>query len=233
MNSTNKKIIIFTIFSSILLIIELLDFTFGRTIDNLIHCKETNEIELPCFLVYHIIIVVILAIFNIVGFIYWLRLKKQKLSYKKLSLILSLDNLSQWLRNSITQRILNAAIATILLIIVIVNYEYAYFSSEIMVTYKLLILTYLIVLFILQTILNKNWLNILFKIIFTSLLGYVIYTYIFAFFDPYDAVMKREYGLIIKTYQFSLKSVILIFALILINKIRPLKKSLLSQDLGE
>jgi hypothetical protein len=123
------------------------------------------------------------------------------------------------------QRIINGIIFLILLIWIIAKLKYVYYSSGIMVHYKYYLLKLIALIYLAQTFLNKTWINFITKGIYTLLMGYVLYTYIFSFFDENDVIIKKEYGFLIKSWETFVKFLILFIILWFTIKIRPIKNN--------
>ena len=72
-----------------------------------------------------------------------------------------------------------------------------------------------------QAFLNKKWLNSVLITMYSILIGYVLYTYVYAFFDVDDNVMNKQNGILIKTIQTLIKLAVLFTALWFTKKTRP------------
>ena len=134
-------------------------------------------------------------------------------------------NLTQILSKGKNQRIINGIIFLILLIWIITKLRYVYYSSAIMVHYKYDLLKLIALIYLAQTILNKTWLNSITNGIYAILIGYVMYTYIYSYFDENDFVMQKEYGVLIKSWGTFVKLSILLIILWFTIKIRPIKNN--------
>jgi hypothetical protein len=94
-----------------------------------------------------------------------------------------------------------------------------------MVHYKYDLLKLIALIYLAQTILNKTWLNSITNGIYAILIGYVMYTYIYSYFDENDIVMQKEYGVLIKSWGTFVKLSILLIILWFTIKIRPIKNN--------
>ena len=134
-----------------------------------------------------------------------------------------MQNLTRILSKAINQRIFNGVIFTILLIWIIAKIKYVYYSSGYDIRYKYDLLMIIALIYLSQTIFNKTWINSLTSGIYTILMGYVIYTFIYAFFDEKDSGILKEYGVLIKSCNTVAKLSILTIILWFTAKARPAK----------
>ena len=134
-----------------------------------------------------------------------------------------MQHLTNILRNDKNQRIINGIIFLCLLIWIIAKWRYVYNASDIMVHYKYDLLKLFAFIYLTQTILNKTWLNSITNILNAILIGYVLYTYFYSFFDENDFVMQKEYGVLIKSWGTLVKLSILFGILWFTIKMRPIK----------
>jgi hypothetical protein len=75
-------------------------------------------------------------------------------------------------------------------------------------------------LYVIQTIINKKWLNIILLITYFFFLGYVFYSYVYAFFDDHDIFMNMKHGSIMKTWETLLKVTVIVGAIWFTKKSR-------------
>ncbi len=94
-----------------------------------------------------------------------------------------------------------------------------------MVHYKYDLLKLIALLYLTQTILNKTWLNSILNSIYVILIGYVLYTHIYSYFDKNDFYMQKEYGFLIISWGTFVKLSILFFILWFTIKLRPIKNN--------
>ncbi len=134
-----------------------------------------------------------------------------------------MQNLTRILSNDKNQRIINGIIFLCLLIWIIAKLRYVYYASASMIHYKYDLLKLIALIYLAQTILNRTWLNSITNGIYALLMLYVMYTYIYSFFDENDFVMQKEYGVLIKTWGTFIKLSILFIILRFTKKIRPIK----------
>ena len=134
-----------------------------------------------------------------------------------------MQNLTQILSKAINQRIFNGVIFTILLIWIIAKLKYVHYSSGYDIHYKYDLLFIIALIYLSQTIFNKTWINSLTSGIYTILMGYVLYTLIYAFFDENDSAMQKEYGVLFKSWNTFAKLSILTIILWFTAKTRPAK----------
>lgn|GEM_PF-6064440 len=212
----------------VLLLLQLYTNTFGKLTARILPCEENEtRIELNCALSYHIWIMLILSIIGFYLFINWF-LSRKKLNTPTSSNIkrsfFEIKDIRTTLKTDLYQRTVNLLISSIGMSYYLLSFEYYYFTSGSINRYKFILLTILLSLFILQTAINKRWLNKLLIFIFLVLLIYVIYTYIYAFYDPYDIVMKGNNGLLIKTGQLIVKSGVICSTIWLMKYLVPKKK---------
>ena len=132
-------------------------------------------------------------------------------------------NLTQILSKDKNQRIINGAIFLILFLWSISKLRFVHLSSDIRVHNKQDLLMLIALIYLTQTILNKLWLNFITNFIYILLIGYVVYSYVYAYFDNNDIVMRQEYGVLIKSWGTLVKLTILIVILWFTMKIRPIK----------
>ena len=136
-----------------------------------------------------------------------------------------MQNLAHILRNDKNQRIINGIIFLCLLVWMIAKLKYVYYASDVMVHYKYGLLKVFILTYLAQTILNKNWLNYLIRGIYVALIVYILFTYIYSFFDKNDFAMQKEFGVLIKSCGTLVKLFILFTFLWFTNKTKPINKS--------
>jgi len=136
-----------------------------------------------------------------------------------------MQNLTEILRKDKNQRIINGIIFLILLIWIIAKLKYVYYASGVMIHYKYYLLKLIAVIYLAQTFLNKAWINFITRGIYTILMGYVLYTYIYSFSDENDYVIKKEYGFLIKSLESFVKLFILYISLWFTIKLRPIKNN--------
>ncbi len=133
-----------------------------------------------------------------------------------------MQNLSCILINDKNQRIINGVIFLCLLVWILAKLRYVHLASDIMVHYKYNVLKIIALTYLTQSIINRNWLNFTIKAIYVSLTIYVLYTYIYSFFDTNDFVMQKEYGVLIKSAWTLLKVFLLCSFIWFTNKIQPM-----------
>ena len=136
-----------------------------------------------------------------------------------------MQNLTQILNKEKNQRIINGIIFLFLLVWIIAKLKYVNYASGLMVHYKYDLLKLIALIYLAQTILNKTWLNSITNGIYVILIGYVLYTYIYFYFDENDFYMQKEYGVLIKTWGTFVKLSILFFILWFTLKLRPIKNN--------
>ena len=136
-----------------------------------------------------------------------------------------MQNLTQILNKDKNQRMINGIIFLFLLICIIAKLRYVYYASGIMVHYKYDLLKLIALLYLTQTILNKTWLNSILNSIYVILIGYVLYTHIYSYFDKNDFYMQKEYGFLIISWGTFVKLSILFFILWFTIKLRPIKNN--------
>jgi hypothetical protein len=137
----------------------------------------------------------------------------------------SIQNLTQIVNKDKNQRIINGIIFLFLLMWIIAKLKYVNYASGLMVHYKYYLLKLIALLYLAQTILNKTWLNYITNSIYVILIGYVMYTYIYSYFDENDFYIQKEYGALIKTWGTFVKLSILFFILWFTIKLRPIKNN--------
>ena len=120
---------------------------------------------------------------------------------------------------------INGIIFLFLLICIIAKLRYVYYASGIMAHYKYDLLKLIALLYLTQTILNKTWLNSILNSIYVILIGYVLYTHIYSYFDKNDFYMQKEYGFLIISWGTFVKLSILFFILWFTIKLRPIKNN--------
>lgn len=120
-------------------------------------------------------------------------------------------------------RIFNGIISFILFVWILTIRERVYYASGIREHYKFDLLLLVFSLYFMQTFLNKKWLNTALITVYSILIGYVFYSYVFALFDDNDNVMDKQNGVLIKTWGTLLKVSILSFAIWFTRSIRPNK----------
>jgi len=111
-----------------------------------------------------------------------------------------MQNLTQILNKEKNQRIINGIIFLFLLVWIIAKLKYVNYASGLKVHYKYDLLKLIALIYLAQTILNKTWLNSITNGIYVILIGYVLYTYIYSYFDENDFYMQKEYGVLIKSW---------------------------------
>ncbi len=129
--------------------------------------------------------------------------------------------IAKFLGSRRNQIIVNGIISVILFVWILYIHEFTYYSSLIRDHYmfnSVLILTWI---YLFQTFVNKKWMNSVLIAMYAILIGYVLYAYVYAFFDKFDVVMHKEYGVLIKTWGLFVKLVILATALWFSKKTRP------------
>ena len=131
-------------------------------------------------------------------------------------------NLTQILNKEKNQRIFNGITFLILFIWIIFKLRYVHLASDIRLHYKYELLKLIALIYLVQTILNKTWLNSIALIIYVVLIGYIVYSYIYSFFDENDFVMQQEYGFLIKSSGTFIKLTLLIIILWFTKKTRPI-----------
>jgi hypothetical protein len=137
-----------------------------------------------------------------------------------------MQRLIQILSTDKNQRIINGLIFLILLFWITAKLKYVHYASGDMVHYKYYLLLLIALIYLSQTILNKTWINFITRGFYAILIGYVLCTYIYSFFDENDFVAQKEYGALIKSGQTFVKLAILSVILWLAITIRPISKKL-------
>lgn len=120
-----------------------------------------------------------------------------------------MQRLIQILSTDKNQRTINGIIFLILLIWIIAKLKYVHYTSGDMVQYKYYLLQFIALIYLSQTILNKTWINFMTRGVYAILIGYVLCTYIYSFFDENDFVAHKEYGALIKSGQTFVKLAVL------------------------
>lgn len=143
-----------------------------------------------------------------------------------------MKNLTDLVGNDKNQRIVNGIIFLCLLIWIIAKLRDVSYASDIVVHYKYDLLKLVSLIYLAQTFLNRTWLNSITKGIYVALIVYVLYTYIYSFFDENDFVMQKEYGALIKTWGTFVKVSILFLILWFTNRIRPIKNNASNNGYG-
>ena len=136
-----------------------------------------------------------------------------------------MQNLTQTLSKDKNQRIINGIIFLFLLVWIIAKLKYVNYAGGLMVHYKYDLLKLIALIYLAQTILNKPWLNSITISIYLILIGYVLFTYIYSYFDENDFYMHKEDGVLIKSWGTFVKLSILFFILWFTIKIRPIKNN--------
>ncbi len=131
-------------------------------------------------------------------------------------------NLTQILSKDKNQRIINGIIFLILLIWIISKLRYVNLASDIRTHYKYDLLKLIALIYFAQTILNRIWLNSIALSIYVVLIGYIVYSYVYSFFDENDFVMQQEYGVLIKSWGTLIKLTLLIIIIWFTKKTRPI-----------
>ena len=131
-------------------------------------------------------------------------------------------NLTQILSKDKNQRIINGIIFLILLIWIISKLRYVNLASDIRTHYKYDLLKLIALIYFAQTILNRIWLNSIALRIYVVLIGYIVYSYVYSFFDENDFVMQQEYGVLIKSLGTLIKLTLLIIIIWFTKKTRPI-----------
>jgi hypothetical protein len=131
-------------------------------------------------------------------------------------------NLTQILSKDKNQRIINGIIFLILLIWIISKLRYVHLASDIRTHYKYDLLKLIALIYFAQTILNRIWLNSIALSIYVVLIGYIVYSYVYSFFDENDFVMQQEYGVLIKSLGTLIKLTLLIIIIWFTKKTRPI-----------
>jgi hypothetical protein len=137
-----------------------------------------------------------------------------------------MQRLIQILSTDKNQRIINGLIFLILLFWITAKLKYVQYASGDMVHYKYYLLLLIALIYLSQTILNKTWINFITRGFYAILIGYVLCTYIYSFFDENDFVAHKEYGALIKSGQTFFKLAILSVILWFTITIRPISKKL-------
>lgn len=119
------------------------------------------------------------------------------------------------------QRLFNGIISLVLFVWILAIREHVYYASDLREHYKFELLLFLFGLYLMQAFLNKKWLNSVLITMYSILIGYVLYTYVYAFFDVDDNVMNKQNGILIKTIQTLIKLAVLFTALWFTKKTRP------------
>lgn len=128
------------------------------------------------------------------------------------------------MQSSKMQRMLNGIIFIVLIIWIVSIHEYVHISSGIRIHRKFNLLLITTAIYFVQAIFNKPWLNTLLLSLYLLLLGYVMYAFIYSFFDPHDSIMRKQNGLPIKIWETTIKSTILLLACYFTWLTRPKKE---------
>ena len=120
---------------------------------------------------------------------------------------------------------INGILTVLLLGAFLLNMKEASITSDIRIHYKHDVLLIGIAIFLLQAILNSRRLNQVIQQIVLILIAYVMYTYIYSFFDPHDFWMKQENGLFVKTVWTGIKLGLVGLFGFLIHLIKPVTKN--------
>lgn len=129
------------------------------------------------------------------------------------------------LSNSTIQRLYNVFVSIALFIILIAILDDVERESGTLLRFKFKILTWFFILHTLQIFQNKKWLNFLIQSSLVVFFGYVVWSFIYAFFDPFDIVLKGENGILQKSSGFCMKTSLLIFAFWFTYVMRPKKET--------
>lgn len=119
------------------------------------------------------------------------------------------------------QRLFNGIVALGLVVTIYLTSDYVYYSSNIRVHYKYNGLIIGMILYITQTILNSRLLNYITQAVFILLTAYILYSYLYAFFDENDLTMKKHNGILIKTWGTFLKLSCALVIIWITKLIRP------------
>jgi len=138
---------------------------------------------------------------------------------------------SSFLKNSTTQRLVNAGIFLFL-----ACYHYSLWkeldiSSNMRFHLKAELLQILVMIFFIQILLNKTYVNSFLMLACLLLIGYFIYSYLYFFVDDHDWY-KQNFGkdaIRIKTIELFIKILIVLFALVILFLIRPDKKNAINK----
>ncbi len=136
-----------------------------------------------------------------------------------------MHNLISLLKKDRNRRIINGIIFLGLLIWIIAKLKYVYTASDIRIHYKYDLIKLMTLIYLVQAIINKIWFNWIIKGIYVALMVYVLYSYIYSFFDKYEIALRGEYGIPIKTWGTFLKLLILLLILWFTNKLKPTKSN--------
>ena len=127
----------------------------------------------------------------------------------------------QLLKANTSQRLFNGIVALGLVVTIYLTSDYVYYSSNIRVHYKYYGLIIGMILYITQTILNSRLLNYITQVVFILLTAYILYSYVYAFFDENDLIMEKHNGILIKTWATFLKLSCALVIIWITKLIRP------------
>lgn len=130
-------------------------------------------------------------------------------------------NLSKFLEKSKNQKIINGIISIILIIWIIAKWRYVEMASDIIVIQKYKVLKIISLIYLFQTFKNKVWLSTLLRSIYLVIVIYIIYTYVYAFFDENDYTMQKENGIVIKSLETTIKLTIFLVLIWFTDKMKP------------
>ena len=124
------------------------------------------------------------------------------------------------------QRIINGFIAFFIFFSIFLKSDYVLYSSDIRIHYKYHLAIFIALIYFTQFLLNKIWINRLINILYIVLFIYVVFTYIYIFFDSNDWFLQHhENGVMIKTIGAILKILIITILIYLTNKTNPITKN--------
>ena len=128
------------------------------------------------------------------------------------------NQISESTRN---QRIFNGLVSLLLLGVIVYSWRYVYHSSDIRVLHRANLIKLFLLVYVIQTFVNRLWINTFIICLYLSLIAYVIGTFVYSFFDPQDSFLKKEYGLLFRSSIVVARIIFFMGLIWLTNRTRP------------
>ena len=128
------------------------------------------------------------------------------------------NQISESTRN---QRIFNGLVSLLLLGVIVYSWRYVYHSSDIKLLDRANLIKLFFLVYVIQTFVNRRWINTFIISLYLSLIAYVIGTFVYSFFDPQDSFLKKDGGLLFRSTIVVVRIIFFMGMIWLTNRTRP------------
>ncbi len=119
------------------------------------------------------------------------------------------------------QRAFNGLVSLLLFGVIVYSWRYVYHASDIRVLHRANLIKLFFLVYVIQTFVNRRWINTFIICLYLSLIAYVMGTFVYSFFDPHDSFLKKDYGLLFRSSIVIVRIFFFIGMIWLTNRTRP------------